>query len=88
MQYSDSWAARRHEVLTFHASQAAAQAAARVYKALYFAESGTADIVDATGDLISVPVIAGLVYPVQSKGVVTGGGTTVTNTNCIGLFDV
>jgi len=84
--FTDSAPAQRHDVIAFAATTAAAITGQK-YKALYFGASGNADVVDSLGNKETVPVIAGLVYPLQNFGVVTGGGTTVSAGSVLGLFD-
>ena len=76
--YNNSWPARGHNNPTLHATPAAAIAAGIVYKGIYFQATGDVDLVDSKGTLKTVKGIAGVTYPVQNFGVVTGGGTTLT----------
>ncbi len=78
--------ATAHTAITFAADAAAAVAAGVLYKALYFGVAGVARVVDANGNEENVTVVVGMVYPVQSYGVVTGGATTVTAGSVLGLL--
>lgn len=67
-----------HDNTALHATTAAALAAAIVYKGVYFNVAGALDIVDLAGNKKTVTGAVGTIYPVQNFGAVTGGGTTLT----------
>ena len=70
--------AHRHDNIALVASAAAAVAAGVVYKGVWFNVAGSADVVDLSGNLETVTGGIGSCYPLENYGVVTGGGTTLT----------
>jgi hypothetical protein len=85
--YSNSWPARRHDNTALHATTAAALAAAILYKGIYFNATGDLDVVDASGNKETVKGVKGGVYPLQNFGAVTGGGTTLSQSDYLMLYD-
>ncbi len=75
-----------HAQPTLHATTAAAIAAAIEYKGVWFNVAGAVDVVSRAGNKLTVTGGIGSVYPVQNFGVVTGGGTTLTNTQFLLLL--
>jgi hypothetical protein len=76
--HNNSNPAHQHATPALHATTAAAQAAGVIYKCVWFNVAGSLDIVDLAGNKETVVGGIGSNYPMENFGVVTGGGTTLT----------
>lgn len=80
----NSWPAKRHAAPALLAS---ALTTGQLYKCLVWNVSGVADVCDAFGTSKKVVTVPGGVYPCQNYGVITGGNTTLSQGDFLGLYD-
>jgi hypothetical protein len=91
----NSFTAKRQLSGALYATVAAAKAALLTiynnphtrYKAIWFNVAGTIDVIDTNDTVVSVTGGVGSIYPLDSYGVRTGGGTTLTAGQFIYLYD-